>query len=509
MTNAGDAVPIARLPTGVVGLDHILHGGLLAGGIYAILGHSGAGKTVLGNQLCFRHVAAGGRALYVTLLTETHGHMFTNLQSLRFFTRAPIGETLHYFSVAQILAAEGFDGLLMMLRAGIRDTRATLLIIDGTQSMEATTLIDREEGAFSRFLTQLQTTSEASRCTAILLAHGDAGPPTQPQMAMVDGAIELLNEHTQLRAVRELQVRKFCGSAYMTGRHTFTITDDGVVVYPRTEALLRRPSSLPVARQERLSTGIVGLDTMLAGGIRAGATTLVLGPSGSAKTVFGLHFLQAGAAVGEPGLHFGFYETPPELVDKAGGIGLPLDHAVAAGTVEILWQPPVENLLDELAERLLAAVSRRSVRRLFIDGLNAFQMAARHPKRMGPFFAALTNELRARQVTTLISFELLDLISPTVSVQVQGISAGAENLLLVRQVEWQGAMTQMISIQKSRASDYDRAIRTFTVSNRGIVIGAPFSQAVASLTGVAQPNTPVTDQRRSRRRTRRRDDTAP
>src|SRR5687768_14537328 len=58
-----------------------------------------------------------------------------------------------------------------------------------------------------------------------------------------------------------------------------------------------------------------------------GSTTLVLGPPGSGKTLLGLHFLAAGAHLGQPGLHFGFYETPPQLRTKAEQLGLDLGGA--------------------------------------------------------------------------------------------------------------------------------------------------------------------------------------
>ena len=86
--------PKARLQaSGVEGLDTVLQGGFLAGGIYIIQGEPGTGKTILGNQICFNHVARGGKALYVTLLAESHSRMLLHLQSLQFFAPAAIPAT--------------------------------------------------------------------------------------------------------------------------------------------------------------------------------------------------------------------------------------------------------------------------------------------------------------------------------------------------------------------------------------------------------------------------------
>ena len=125
MADTADMLPaIERMPSGIAGLDSILHGGFFKGGTYLILGPPGAGKTMLGNQICFNHVASGGRALYVTLLAETHSRMLAHIQSLTFFTPQPIGDTLYYISGYSALEQEGLDALLALIRQEARRSRA-------------------------------------------------------------------------------------------------------------------------------------------------------------------------------------------------------------------------------------------------------------------------------------------------------------------------------------------------------------------------------------------------
>src|SRR3712207_2759031 len=81
---------LQRVPTGVPGFDVLLNGGFLKGGMYLLSGQPGSGKTVFGNQMAFHHVANGGRAVYVTLLTETHARMLTHMGSFSFFRPEPI-----------------------------------------------------------------------------------------------------------------------------------------------------------------------------------------------------------------------------------------------------------------------------------------------------------------------------------------------------------------------------------------------------------------------------------
>src|SRR5690242_19886943 len=108
MTGDDDHLPpLPRVPTGIAGLDTVLAGGVLRGGLYLAVGPAGAGKTILGNQLCFHHVATGGRAAYITLLAETHGRLLAHLRPLAFFDHAVVGATLHFYSAFHAVARAG------------------------------------------------------------------------------------------------------------------------------------------------------------------------------------------------------------------------------------------------------------------------------------------------------------------------------------------------------------------------------------------------------------------
>src|SRR5918912_427379 len=58
-----NGAPMERVPTRVPGLDQVLEGGLIRGGVYLLGGRPGTGKTTLGNQLAHEHARAGGNVL--------------------------------------------------------------------------------------------------------------------------------------------------------------------------------------------------------------------------------------------------------------------------------------------------------------------------------------------------------------------------------------------------------------------------------------------------------------
>ncbi|MCF8108049.1 MAG: hypothetical protein K9J81_03555, partial [Desulfohalobiaceae bacterium] len=50
---------IAKVPTGIMGLDEVLHGGIPEGALTLLSGGPGSGKTMLGLEFLVRGVQAG------------------------------------------------------------------------------------------------------------------------------------------------------------------------------------------------------------------------------------------------------------------------------------------------------------------------------------------------------------------------------------------------------------------------------------------------------------------
>ncbi|MBS0420887.1 MAG: AAA family ATPase [Proteobacteria bacterium] len=482
MTKPDEPVPpLARLPSGISGLDEILHGGFLEGGVYILQGSPGAGKTVLANEICFRHARGGGRAAYVTLLAEMHTRLLQHLRPMAFFDESVIPQSLYYVSAFHTLEGDGLKGLLDVLRREIKGQRADLLVVDGLVAAQESAPSDRE---FKKFINELQAHASVSGCTVLLLTSGLLRQ-VSAEHTMVDGVFELEDQLFEFRTERSLMVRKFRGSGFLRGRHSFRITDAGVTFFPRVEAVFATASQPDTLSDAKISVGVPGIDKMLLGGLPAATTTGLIGASGIGKTTLGLHFLSHASAA-EPGLLFGFFETPERLRLKARHLGLQMGAAVDRGDVEILWQPQRENVLDELAHRLIGAVRRRKVKRLFIDGLGGFLESATSPQRVSRFFSCLTNELRALGATTIFTMEVPEITGPVTRVPSSGVSALLENLVFLRFVERGSILTRLISVHKVRDSGHDPSLREFYITDNGIHVGEAFAGVEGLTTGVAR-----------------------
>jgi circadian clock protein KaiC len=478
-----DPPMLKRLPSGVPGLDAVLQGGFLRGGIFLVQGPPGAGKTILGNQICFNYVAAGGRALYVTLLAENHARMLLHIGQLGFFEETVIPDHLYYISAFRVLEQEGLPALMNLLRREVRAHTASLLVLDGLPAVEEAA---GSRGEFKKFIHELQAQAAIADCTILLMTSVSQ---TSAEHTLVDGAVEMQTRMYGRRAERLLQVHKLRGSGYLRGEHSFRITSEGINVYPRTEAVLAHPTVEDRVTGPPASMGVAQLDRMMGGGFPQHSTALLIGPPGVGKTTLGLHFLSQ-CNRDSPGLLFGFYETPAALRDKAKVLGLPLGQLFDEGHVEIIWQPTTEGLLDETCGRLLAAVRRRGVRRLFIDGLQGFHKLAPEAERLGHILSGFSSEFRGQGISTLYTAEA-DLIGPVLGLpfsglSLEGVSCIAEIILVMRYVELRSQLHRMISVLKVRDAGIDCALHKFVISPTGIVIDEDSTEAEEILARATQ-----------------------
>ena len=152
-------MPLARLPTGIPGLDEILHGGLMKAGVYLVRGEPGAGKTILANQICFHHVAGGGKAGYITLLAESHARMLEHLGAFSFYRPDVIPEQVCYISAFNALKDKGLPGVTALISAEMRSRKIGLLVLDG--------LVTAAEAAGSMASSDCETSCRAFGTSAL------------------------------------------------------------------------------------------------------------------------------------------------------------------------------------------------------------------------------------------------------------------------------------------------------------------------------------------------------
>jgi circadian clock protein KaiC len=470
------------LTTGVPGLDTVLGGGILPGSILLVVGVPGSGKTILAQQLAHHRATEGEQVLFLIGYSETQDKLIAHARQFDFFAKERIGREILFGNLIDLMQ-QGIEETEDAIVAMARRQRARLVVLDGFSSIRRSLPDEPTPGAF---LYSLGNKLAIIGATMVVTMEGDLNRnPTEPEYTVADIIVGLGRVTVGLRDRRLADVNKVRGAAPLLGRHAFTIDRQGITIYPRLETIVGRRQAAPSSGTA--SFGIAPLDDLLGGGLAAGTSTLVAGSPGAGKTLLGLHFVAEGARRAEPSLLVEFIEDTAQIFAVARTFGL--DDVIREDNdcCTILETPAYEMEADPLTHRILEQIDRRGVKRLVIDSATELQRAIDAPRR-AEFLAALVDALRARNVTSLITFDVPTVVGSELVFADSALAVLAENLLLLRQAEFQGSLHRTFSVLKLRFGTTDQRFHSYEIrAPDGIVVAGPAPPALGWLTGLARP----------------------
>ena len=452
-----------KISTGCAGLDEVLMGGIPANTITVLMGAPGTGKTILAEQLAFANATPEAPALYLTTLSEPLEKILTHGQSHDFYDVDKVGVSVFYEDLGVLLRESGVEKLPEIVLELILARRPRFVFIDSFKALGE--LLHTSEQRRT-IIYDLANVLSSYHCTSFLIGeYAEEMMTNLPVFAIADVIIQMLKHSTNVREQRFLRVAKLRGSDSVPGLHAFAIRKEGIEVFPR----LLTPPVAPVysTQVERVNTAIPGLDEMIEQGFWRGSTTLVAGPTGSGKTIIGLHFICEGALKGEPGLYVGFQENPNQLARIMSSFGWDPEKLMNDG-FELMYRSPVEMQLDSVTSELFQRVREGNIKRVVIDALGDLERCSIDRQRFSDFIYALTQWFAAENVTCMMSYEMPNLFKIH-GISDQEVSNMSDNILLLRFREGQ-EMERTIRIIKTRGSAHDNHEHTLEITSRGIII---------------------------------------
>jgi circadian clock protein KaiC len=448
-----------RLRSGYRPLDEVLSGGLPGKGISIIMGLPGTGKTIIAEQYTFHNARPDRPAVYFSTLSEPLEKIIRFGQTLDFFDASAIGKSVFYEDLGQVAGRDGLAGVGDHVAAVLKDRRPGLVVIDSFKALHALADGDAE---FRQFLYQLAGRLSAFPAASLWVGEYESGEAgTSPEFAVADAIVELTTVPLGQREHRFLHVRKLRGSSFLTGRHGYRLTTEGLRLFPRLADVPAADGYL--LGDKRITSGIATLDEMLGGGLWPGSATMIAGPSGSGKTIMGLHFVYGGAQRGEPGVIATLQENPTQLARMLGGLGWPLAHP----SVEVMYRSPVDIHIDEWVHDLLHAVEGAQARRVVIDSLMDLQMAAVDETRFREFMYSLTQRFSRQGISLLTTCETTNLFD-TDRLSQFVVSHLADNTIVLNYHRGHTVIGRSLAVVKTRASNHDPALRRFSIGPDGI-----------------------------------------
>lgn len=462
-----DPAKLPRLSSGNPQLDEILGGGFPANSINIIMGEPGSGKTILAERLVFANAndqTDPRPILYLTTLSEPLDKVVRYLQQFSFFDEDKlISGAVRYDSIAVQLEEHGVAALVPRLKEIITTIAPRIIVID---SFKAVHDLSTSVSEMRRILYEVSGLLTAYETTAFFLGeYSEEQIPTFPEFAVADGMVELARKKHGTRDERYLRVLKLRGSDYQEGLHAFRITSDGLDVFPRLKSPVT-PAAY-TADNDRLSTGIAGLDMLLDGGLWAGGATLLEGPTGAGKTTLALQFVLEGVRRGEPGLYVNFQENPTQLARSVMTLGGAVTEAQQRD-LHYLYASPVELQIDSILVELFRTITERNIKRVVVDSVGDLVGAASDLTRLYSYLYALMQHFVARRVACVLTQTTTGTANP-----LEGQICAMSDAIMRLNLEWEGDRARRtLKIVKARGSNHNLDVQDFQITDKGIEIGS-------------------------------------
>jgi circadian clock protein KaiC len=482
------------IPTGIAGLDDILRGGIPKGNIVLVQGAAGTGKTLLGMEFVYRGITAQKEpGILVSfevapqkLIRDAAGFGW-DLEALQQQNQLKI-----IFTSPQVLSQElrSPDSLLLETAAQMGATR---IFIDGISLLRtvanhvnnAGEANDNGVGSYRQILHQLLEGLQRENLTA-MLSHEVTAVEQQAFALEVteyltDTVIVLRREQNRRGTHRSLEVTKSRGQDYDSGRHTLRITaGKGLEVFRRVQAPPRDMGRVkqPTSSNRQSVIGSGPLDELFGGGVFDGSVTMVVGVSGSGKTVLGTQLLLEGAKNKKRGLMVSLDEHPEQVVRNAETLGLNLRQHLDSGVIQFFYDCPRELELDVHFAHIVRTIEKHNIERLIIDGMTSYTSALEDEQQYREFFHALVSYSKQRLMTTFLSYENPELFGVNQFMPDYPVSSIVDNIVLLNFVELGNALHRAVTVAKARGSANQFTTREFTIGQGGISL-VPVDQAKA------------------------------
>lgn len=224
-----------------------------------------------------------------------------------------------------------------------------------------------------------------------------------------------------------------------------------------------------------ISTGVPGLDTILAGGLTRDRLYLVEGEPGSGKTTLGLQFLVEGVKQGETVLYISLAENAVELRAVAQSHGWSTEgiHIHEVIPSESLLDPreqysmfhPSEVELGTTTQEILSAVEKLKPARVVLDSLSELQLLAGNALRYRRQVLAYKQFFSSRSCTVIL---LDDRTASSADLQVHSIAHAV--ITLEQSPKEYGADRRRIRIGKYRGIAFRGGLHDYAIVRGGIVV---------------------------------------
>jgi len=252
------------------------------------------------------------------------------------------------------------------------------------------------------------------------------------------------------------------------------MTESGVSVLPITSLGLTHTVS-----RERISSGIPGLDAMLAGkGFYRGSSILVSGTAGTGKSSLAAHFAKATCERGESCVYFSFEESRDQIIRNMESIGVSLRPWVEKGLLHFNTVRPTSLGMEAHLSAFHKSIAEQAPTVAIIDPLTNL-ISVSDMRGVKSMLTRLIDFLKMQRVTAMFTHLSAAGLDHSLESTDEGVSSLIDTWLLLRDIEHEGKRSYGVFVLKSRGMAHSHEIKEFRLTDKGIQIGDLVNKSIA------------------------------
>ncbi len=466
--NGQTLLGVQKIRTMIEGFDDISHGGLPAGRTTLVSGTSGTGKTLFAVQFLYSGIIYFDQPGIFVTFEESPADIIKNAFSFGWDLQKLIDEGKLFILDASpdpegqdVIGNFDLSALIERIQYAIRKYKARRVSIDSVTSVfqqyDAASVVRRE---IFRLVARLKQVGATTIMTTERVE--EYGPVARfgVEEFVSDNVAIVRNVLEGERRRRTIEILKLRGTTHMKGEYPFTITDDGINIFPLGAMRLTQRSS-----NVRVSSGVRTLDEMCGGGFFKDSIILATGATGTGKTLLVSKFLQNACRIGERALLFAYEESRAQLSRNAYSWGIDFEDLEQRGLLKIICAYPESAGLEDHLQIIKSEIAEFKPSRIAIDSLSALARGVSN-NAFRQFVIGVTGFAKQEEITGFFT-NTSDQFMGAHSITDSHISTITDTIILLQYVEIRGEMARAINVFKMRGSWHDKGIREYVISDRG------------------------------------------
>ncbi len=221
--------------------------------------------------------------------------------------------------------------------------------------------------------------------------------------------------------------------------------------------------------EEKVSTGVAGLDEMLNGGFPRGHIIALIGSCGTGKTTLGLQYLMAGLKASEPGMFISLEEDQEAITKNAAAYGWDVAPHVQSGALAVFKLDPsdAKAALARLKNELPAEIQKRGAKRLVLDSISLLNMLFESEAECRAQLFSLSQTIKKSGATAIFTAEARpDMPSVSRDGLVEYV---ADGVVVLSYVDKEKNEVQLaIRVMKMRRTAHSRKVKPYSMGPKGI-----------------------------------------